>query len=196
MPLPTSFLFSLSKDLAAAVIKSFKRKPSQEVLLHRQRIKKQLQVDLGLNPTWRPEHADEVLIRDIDRLDQYPESKVLPDEGKASPFFKTELRGMYHGGIEVYLQVVELWVDGESGAWALADDNSVGNTTAMLVGRIPFDWIVQIDKDWDEYDALTHIYCSFTRKGMPYEDIRIFRIHKKEGRVSRYEELGSYYDRG
>jgi hypothetical protein len=191
MNLPSSFLYSLGKDLTQAVINALKRKPPVDVLKHRHKIKSELQEKFDLSAQFPLKNAMDVLIRDIDRIDQYPEDKVRAEEGKASPFFKTELRGLYHNGIEVYLRVVELWEDSDTGAWALAEPGESHSSNAFLVGRIPFDWIQHIDCAGDEYDFTPHIFCKFGKRGAPYEDIRVRKIHRRNQNISHVEDLGS-----
>jgi hypothetical protein len=188
---PPALLYSLGKDLTQAVFRAFKGKPTADVLRHRQRIKSEIQERFSVSAQVPLENAVEVLIRDVDRIHQYPEAKVQEEEGKASPFFKTELRGLYHSGIEVYLRVVELWEDPGCGAWALAKAGEDYSSTAFLIGRIPFDWIQHIDPAGDEYDFTPHIFCRFSKRGAPYEEIRVRKIYRTGRQILRTEDLGS-----
>jgi hypothetical protein len=61
-------------------------------------------------PASRSGHASEAIIRDLARVDAYPE---LDDRSWGiSPCFKVETKGLYHRGLEVFLSIEELVIAG------------------------------------------------------------------------------------
>lgn len=109
-----------------------------------------------------------VILRDLDRNDQYPE--VSDDEG-ISPWFKVELAQLYHRGVQVFLQAGAL-VLCEDGSFRFRDTKGgeKGDERVFLVGEIPFTNIETINFEGDEYDYFPHIFCHFAEKNHePYE---------------------------
>lgn len=93
-----------------------------------------------------------------------------------SNWFKTELRGLYYGGIEVYVSMpIHVKPDLSNNTWMIASHDDEDARIAMKVGRIPFRFIVSIDWTGDEYYDVPHFYCKY--KGlfaMPYKDFRYY----------------------
>jgi hypothetical protein len=115
----------------------------------------------------------EAVVRDIDRVDQYPSTEKRPR--RISPWFKTEINGLYHRGVELILSMPTYAApDHEGGGWHFVhyDDQTQPKTPAFPVGRIPFDFMERVDWDGDEYDYIPHIYCRFDGPyGEPYEEV-------------------------
>ena len=90
-------LFGVARDGIGWFYKKFGPKDPVEVLRHRSR--------------WKVEFEDhyerlkdnEVIIRDVARIDSYPEVEENPKG--ISPWFKTEFKGLYHRGVEVILRI-------------------------------------------------------------------------------------------
>ena len=182
--MPLELIHGLLKDAAVLIQRKISKADKVEALRRRQDVKNIFVSKLGLSPQWPLEVAIEVLLRDIDRTDEYPESKIKhPD--KPWPFFKAELRSLYHSGIEVYNRVVGL-KETENGFFV---DYS-GTGEAYKIARIPFDWIDHVDCAGDEYDFYPHIFCRFKNRGTPFRECRIERMIKRDGRVVRSEYLG------
>ncbi|NOJ14026.1 hypothetical protein [Vibrio splendidus] len=135
-----------------------------------------------------------VIIRDIDRVESYPE--VTEDEG-ISPWFKVELAQLYHRGVQVLLRV---------GAITLCDDGTYrfrnhskdekGDERVFLIGEIPFSNIVTINFDGDEYDCFPHIFCHFSEPTRePYErlivckEIEMGNGHKYYSEIETLERM-------
>ncbi len=182
--MPLGLIHSLAKDLLAYVRRKASKADKIEVLRKRQEIKEVFISKLGLSPQWPLEQAMEVLLRDIDRMDEYPEGKIKNPE-RPWPFFKTELRGLYHSGIELHNSVVGLK---ETPDGLFVDYSGSGG--AYQITRVPFDWIDHVDCSGDEYDFYPHILCRFKNRGTPYQECRIERMIKRDGRVVRTEHLG------
>jgi hypothetical protein len=126
----------------------------------------------------------DAIIRDIKRMDHYPE---LEDTGRrrVSAWFKVEVKGLYHRGVEAFLSVETLVPVNDGQAWRLGESGEPEAINALLVGRIPFDRVRSVDWEGDGYYPFPHIYCDFTlRKGQPYEDLVFYAAH--EGRDGQY----------
>jgi hypothetical protein len=134
-------------------------------------------VDRYGNKTGRARYG-EAIIRDVDRPDEYPH---LPEDASGiSPFFKVEIKDFYHRGIEVFMNVQAIKYDEALGRWRYAEPyNETGAINALVVGRIPFDVVRNVEWRGDEYDNIPHIYCEFSSpRGEPYEEILFY---KREG---------------
>jgi len=177
-------IHSLLKDGIAFCRRRLSKADKIEILRKRQELKDLFISKLGLSPQWPLEHALEVLLRDIDRIDEYPEDKIK-HPNRIHPFFKTELRGLYHSGIETYNSIVGL-KETDDGLFV----DYRGHGEAYQIARIPFDWIDHIDCAGDEYDFTAHIFCRFKKRGTPYKECRVERMIRHEGKVVRTEHLG------
>lgn len=100
-------LHSLVKDCLGYIRRKISKADKIAQLRKRQALKEIFIDKFGMSPQWPLEDALEALIRNIDRIDEYPEEKIK-NPRKGWPFFKVELRGLYHDGIEVYNRVVGL----------------------------------------------------------------------------------------
>lgn len=140
------------------------------ILQHRLAIKREIAEQLATLRDRRDGTLPEIIIRDFNRIDHYPQ----PDDGfrGISPWFKVEARGQYHAGLEVLLKFENVVVEGNV---ARAVSDLEGSETVAVVGRIPYDSIVQIDWAGDEYYGQPHVYCSFDHGGEPYKSIELYR---------------------
>ena len=162
--------------------KQRKRSSPEERVKHRQEIKAEIESRLR----WpEPDPSPEIIIRDLARMDRYPE----PDDSLLgiSPWFKVEVLGLYHRGIEVVLQLREIVVSGKIAREAKPDERAAA-TTMIVAGRVPFDAIVAIDWSGDEYYQQPHFYCWFDQKSGPYEAVT---VHEKDslGQWNRRDDL-------
>jgi len=69
-----------------------------------------------------------------------------------------------------------------------------GDITVLLVGEIPYDSIVEVNWEGDEYYSFPHIYCHFNHNDEPYE--RLFyceKIDMGHGHTY-YKEVAIYND--
>lgn len=115
----------------------------------------------------------DILIRDVHR-DIYPEQEF--NSPNISPWFKVEFCRTYHRGISFYIHIDEVFVNKKSGKWELSNYKEVVSDdwvkiNALTIGNIPYDNIVDIDYDGDEYYPYPHIYCEFNNLGQPYEEV-------------------------
>jgi hypothetical protein len=177
-------MHSLVKDGLGYIHRKISKADKIAQLRKRQELKEIFIDKFGMSPQWPLEDALEALIRNIDRIDEYPEEKIK-NPRKGWPFFKVELRGLYHDGIEVYNRVVGLR-ETESGLFV----DYGGGGGAYLIARIPFDWIDHVDFPGDEYDFYPHVFCRFKKRGLPYKECRVERMIFHDGKVVRTKDLG------
>ncbi len=167
---------------------------------HRRNLTPQEKLDLRLK--WKPEvekwvaerkheHGDdEVIVRDMRRLDEYPE----PKETKGiSPWFKVELVYTYDRGMMLGLGLDELKWEGKR--LRFCNWKELGDVTLLRTGYVPYECIERIDWDGDRIYSEPHIFCYFDQaKGQPYE--RVVYCAERETSYSRkfYVEMVDYDD--
>ena len=108
-------------------------------------------------------------------MDSYP--NLSEKEKGISAWFKTEFKGLYHRGFEVFLRIQSIKYLEASQAWVFAHYKEAGAEKAYVVGRIPYDGIREVDWSGDEYYPCPHVYCDFNRRlrKEPYEEIVLCR---------------------
>lgn len=117
-------------------------------------------------------NAINVIIRDVHR-DIYPDQEL--DTLGISPWFKLEYSRLYHRGISLYTAVVSVAIH-TTGRWRLCEydeklEKGWARINALQIGNIPYDNVVDIDLEGDEYYPFPHLYCEFNNLGEPYEEI-------------------------
>jgi hypothetical protein len=120
----------------------------------------------------------DAIIRELRRKDSYP--AIDESLRSISPWFKVELKGTYHRGIEVITSVESVVI--ADGVARRADSTELAAQTVYVVGRIPYEAIEGIDWEGDEFYGFTHIYCRFRvggRRG-PYEEVVLYEIEGHE----------------
>ena len=163
--MPISFLYTLAKDVIALFKARWRRDPVK-VLEHRSKWKEQFQRNLV--PVNEFGIRGEAIIRDVSRMDAYPD--MDSNRPGLSPWFKVEVKGLYHRGVEVVIRLEALKFEEAWGAWRLALHDEPDIVKAVLVGRIPYDRICAVDWKGDEYYNKPHFYCSFPSQFQaPYE---------------------------
>lgn len=82
-------------------------------------------------------------------------------------------------GLEVLISpVIGLAKDGAALVWRKFRKPDPAEVNALLVGRIPYDRIVTIDWEGDEYYGSPHIYCRFLGwRPSPYEELVLCQEH-------------------
>lgn len=155
------------------------KKQGQEGLArYRTAMKRQVSENLK----WPEKDASpEIIIRDLARIDEYPDTDN--SVSGISPWFRVEVKGQYHRGLEVLLRLVE--VIQERGEAREVRDGS-GRTVAV-VGLIPYESIIEIDWDGDEFYGVPHFYCWFNQEDGPYEEIKLYELPNKRGFWSEIE---------
>ncbi len=167
------FIYNVLKDLYGILVRRRRRLTPQQIVELRQKFKDE--IEPVVRETQRRGEYVEVVIRDMKRFDEYPDTpKRL---GKRIPsWFKVELVGTYHKGIQVGLRGEEL-VHCPSG-WRFVDYNTERGTTAILIGEIPYERIERIDWRSDSVLELPSIYCYFDASDSTPYDRRVFGLER------------------
>ena len=72
-----------------------------ETLEYREKLKREFENKLPPKPNRGGDHCRcEAIIRDITRMDEYPD--IDPKSKGISPWFKVEVKGLYHKGLEIF----------------------------------------------------------------------------------------------
>jgi hypothetical protein len=146
---------------------------SAKVLKHRMRKKREFARKLP-EPKY-PGHMPDIIIRDLDRMDNYGDEEYDDKSKGASPWFKVEFKGYYYRGIEVVLNL-QYMVQDKKGNWHTVNwDDEVEKHKVIKVGRIPFDLIEEVDWQGDEYYPMPHIYCRY-HEGRPYASYAYYLV--------------------
>lgn len=108
-------------------------------------------------------------MRDMRRVDSYPETNKRRG---ISPWFRVGLLGTYHRGILLGLGWHNLVNDPALGGWRYHDwrqkdsEEPLGQKV-VLIGKVPFESIEEVEWDGDEYYNYPHIYCYFKHEKQP-----------------------------
>lgn len=177
MPAELGFLgplITLLKELGGYAFRRF-RKPDPIALLET-RAKWRTEFQMHLRKRDASGTRGDSIIRDVKRMDKYPD---IEDKSRGiSPWFKVELKGLYHRGVEVFLRGESLVFVEDREAWRFGKYIEPDAVNALLVGRIPFDVIRSVDWEGDEYYPFPHIYCDFSKRGgQPYEELVFYAAH-------------------
>jgi hypothetical protein len=158
--------------------------------LHRHKRTLTSQDKLQLRNKWKPQFADylgklhleklrsDVVIRDIKRMDSYPE--IVGRKG-ISAWFRVDLIDTYERGIMVGLRWEELIQEPNGFRYVDWAKNERGGRKVVLTGYIPYENIESVDWEGDRYYGFPHIYCYFSFKGEPYERLAFCELHKING---------------
>ena len=166
--LAPGFLYSIVKDGIAAVRHRRRRLSPAEVVARRNKWKPLFEAYISENH--RKRLREDVIVRDMKRIDSYPEV----EEGKGiSAWFRVGLVGTYHRGILLGLRWDTLTRTSDGKHWRTTNYSAgeQGDVKVVLVGRVPYEYIDDVDWDGDEYYGYPHIYCSFDHKNEPYEHV-------------------------
>lgn len=181
MPIEIGFLslaYNAIKDTIKFISRSKSKKSPEKIIAHRKKWKEYFEQHLR----WIDNSSQygEAIIRDVKRVDTYPD---IDEKSRGiSPWFRVGLIGIYHRGIEVGLRYESLKFDESYDQWRFTNykEKERKDISALLIGRIPFDWVVEVDWEGDEYYGVPHIYCHFfNKKKEPYEELAF--AEKKEG---------------
>lgn len=184
-----SLIYNAGKDLLGWLFGLFKKTPPEEVIAHRQKWKKEFESHL----LWIDDTVGygEAIIRDVKRMDSYPD--VDEKEKGISPWFRVGLLGLYHRGVQVGLRYEGIRFDQKYDSWRLNTyKEEESDLTALIIGRIPFDEIVEVDWEGDEYYYVPHVYCRFAQKKKePYEET-VFAEKKQGSGRTFYVDICDY----
>jgi hypothetical protein len=181
-------IYSLLKDSVHALCAKRRHLTNSERLELRQKWKPQFEGKIW--ETHRHGLRKDVILRDMRRLDNYPE---LEDKKGISPWFRAGLVGTYHRGILVGLGRGTLTNEKEKG-WRFTDYSAgeQGDLEVALIGRIPYENIDNVDWDGDEYYGFPHIYCFFVHHSEPYEHTGFYIEKTCTNALPNYQEVASY----
>lgn len=158
-------------DLTRWVFGKLQKPDPVQVLKRREELRREFETHLPEPDKYGV--LSEAIIRDIKRMDSYPD--IDTEEKGISPWFKVEVKGLYHRGLEVFISTPRRIKKDMYGEWHFVDYKDEETVLVYPVGRIPFDLIEYINWDGDGYYASPHIYCRFKAfKGQPYEAIPFF----------------------
>lgn len=185
--LSASFLYSLVKDAWGWIFSKGRenRKTHVEIIALQQKFKPVFEGEITKN--WRDKLRRDIVIRDVRRFDKYPD---IDEKAKGiSPWFRVGLIQTYHRGILVGLQWERL-VAVENGKYRTAGlaDGADQGLKVILAGRIPYENIESVDLEGDEYYSYPHVYCHFSHKKSPYEDIGYYEEKQNPGGRPFYTE--------
>lgn len=187
--LAPGFIYSIMKDCWNYISRRrvARRKP-EEVIRIRQRWKSEIEKELSERQQGK--RQTDIIIRDMKRIDKYPD--ISEKEKGISAWFRAGLMGTYHRGILAGLKWEELVKEGDLWRRINYQKNESGGRTAMLIGRIPYEFIEAIDWDGDEYYGLPIIYCHFdSRSKEPYESLAYCEENHLNG-FPFYTEIAPY----
>ena len=165
--LTAGVVYQVGKDVWARIRgRSRRLTPSQIIEL---RSKWKPLFERHIADTYREKLRPDVIIRDMKRLDKYP--NLDENENGISPWLRLGLMGTYHRGILVSSTLTK-----DADAWRYTDykGGERGDLKVLLISSIPYENIEQVDWDGDEYYGYPHIYCWFNNKKVPYEHTAIY----------------------
>jgi hypothetical protein len=190
--LAPGFLYTVGKDLVRQVIGRKRRLTPSQVIELRSRWKPQFERHISEN--FRRELRNDVIIRDMKRIDAYPNLDY--NKKGISPWFRLALVGTYHRGILVAHGWGGLKQDGDGWRYTDYKSGEKKDLAVLLISSIPYENIEQVDWDGDEYYGYPHIYCWFNNKKVPYEHTAIYERHDPivEGALPWYKEVADVED--
>lgn len=176
--LTPAFLYSIIKDFWAR-LRSRRREltPQQVVAL---RAKWSPEFEEEINQNCRDRLSKDIIMHDMRRLNDYPDIKRNPKAG-ISPWFRAALVGTYHRGALIWLGGDDLVEDAGGLGWRYRDKNDREEVSvrAVLIGKMPYEFVESVNWKGDHYYIYPHIYCWFdARKRQPYEEI-VYALEKK-----------------
>jgi len=178
-----SVILYLCSQLWKWTFKFFRsKKNNEEILAKRAEIKKKLQEKIdnlnGIN----------IIIRDISRMDSYP--NVNEKDKGISSWFKLEYKCISHKSIDFFISIDSIKYDKFKKGWVTCE-YSYDAVNAFVIGKIPFEYIVEIDWEGDEYYNYPHLYCNFDSKNKsPYYEV-VYALREDLDGYVLYEEIDS-----
>lgn len=179
-------IVSLLLVIAGLIVHLIPETTPAEKIKRRIELKAKFQEKLVWNP--RLKTFNTAIIRHVERSDNYPN---LDNKKGISPWFRVEVKGLYHRGIEVFIELRSARLVKKH--WKFCKSNDKDAVTVMVIGKIPFDLIDTVDWYGDEYYKEPHIYLNYSKKRKdPYEQIVVAqKIFLQDGDFY-YDEIGTY----
>jgi hypothetical protein len=190
--LSINFAYQVGKDLYARFRGAGRRLTPSQVIELRSKWKPQFEERIWDNH--RKELRSDAIIRDMSRLDKYPE--LEEKEKGISPWFRLGIVGTYHRGIYVAHGWGGLIKDGAGWRYPDYKAGERGELKVLMISSIPYQNIEHVDWNGDEYYNYPHIYCWFNNKKVPYEHTGIYVQHDpiSEGALPWFEEVANVED--
>jgi hypothetical protein len=113
---------------------------------------------------------------------QYPNSNE-PDENGEYEWFRAEILGLYHTGIEFIIMVKQIQVL-EDNTWEFITENSEikgKKINVFEIGQINFQDIVDYNLKGDEFYMYPHFFCKYKYNGTPFEKVYYQNVKKIYG---------------
>jgi hypothetical protein len=136
-----------------------------EKVKHRETLRKEFEGELS--EIRAKKLRSDVIIRDVDRVDGYPNTNE--EETGISAWFRLGMLETYTKGVKVLLRIGNLTQTDNGLRYSDHKTGEKGDIKAFLIGEIPFDSIVAVNWEGDEYYYFPHIYCHFDHGGEPYD---------------------------
>lgn len=137
-------------------------------------VKRRLALKKKFEAEYWAKKPHEMIVRDVHNDSLYPENEYNKSIGISS-WFKAEILRPYHRGISLIIGIESIQINPDGG-WQVVKygaEQVKGATyiNALVIGNVPYDSVVAIDFDGDEYYHFPHLYCEFSFSGQPYEKI-------------------------
>jgi len=187
--LAPSFLYTLARDGTKYLLGRGRRLSGTQVIALRHKWKPLFEAEI-----WKCHQEAlrrDVIIRDMRRIDNYPGAK---EQKGISPWFRAGLVGTYFRGILIGLGWGTL-TQGPDGEWRYTNSKAgeKGDQRVILIGRVRYEDIEEVEWNGDEFYNYPHIYCFFSHKKEPYEDIGFYTETKpSHGSLPFYTLLAAY----
>lgn len=183
--------YNLFSDVERKLEALSRGKDNTAILRDRQQWKKEFEAHLL--PVNEYGSRGDAIIRDVARMDSYPKMETS-NQKSLSLWFKVEIKGLYHRGLEVFVGVDTVKQDQGTRKWRFAKYDEPDAVTVYVVGRIPFDGLRSVEWDGDEFKAIPHFYCDFSKyNGQPYEEY-VFVRSVGTAPYQTYVEIGNRQD--
>jgi hypothetical protein len=188
------FVYSVLKDAYFKFAPKRRKLTNSEIVELRKKWK--AEIDPHILETHRKKLRQDVIIRDMRRIDSYPDIKE--DEKGISPWFKVGLVATYHRGILIALRWHSLTrrTDGKRYRRTNYKTGEKGDLNAILIGMVPFENIDNIDWDGTNITAFRTFIAIFptTMNLTSASPISLKRSHRtasrstpKSNRIKAYE---------
>ena len=185
---PFSLAYTVGKDLLVRILGRRRRLTPSQIVELRQKWKPQFEKRVG--HTHREGVGDDVIIRDMKRMDDYPDHHATSG---LAPSFRLFLVGTYHRGILVAHKLGTLTKHGSEWRFTNYEAGEQGDIKVLMISGIPYESIENVDWHGDQYYDYPHIYCYFDRKKQPYERTAFYTETKSSiGNRPFYTEIASY----
>jgi hypothetical protein len=160
-------------------------KTPELLLKHEQKIKKQFE-KLIKNPL-----IDEVLIRDINRKEDYPNFPDISLEKQqgCSSWNKVGFIGLYHKGVKIVYSAQEYLKKTEEGYKKVLPNKDNDYMITYVVAEILFEDIILLDIKGDRSYSCPHIHCYFNNDNCPDNRTYYARQFKLPNGSFQYYEI-------